>query len=152
MAGGRKNKYEEYVLPHLDEIKEMIQTMTEKQIAMQLGVSEQSFNNYKKEHEELRQALKEGRKGLVSELKSALKKKAFGYTYEESKVVIRKEDGKESRYIEKYTKVAHPDTGAIHLLLKNLDPDWHNDDSTVISMKEAELELKKIKIEQEAWE
>lgn len=149
---GRKSKYYEHVLPELEHIKEWVMSMSEKQIAERLGISEQTLNNYKNEHEELRQALKDGRKALCSELKDSLRKKALGFMYTETKTVIRKEGDKEIRYIEKYEKYAQPDTGAIHLLLKNLDDDWHNDDVKTLDLKAAQVEIQKMKAEMEEWD
>ena len=149
---GRKSKYETHVEPHLEHIRAWVVSMTEAQIAERLGISEQSLNTYKREHPELMEAIVQGRQDLTTGLKDALRKKAFGYTYTETKTVIRREGDKEIRYIEKYEKVAHPDTGAIHLLLKNIDDNWHNDDSRILELKEMELELRRTKMEQEEWQ
>ena len=66
---GRKNKYETHVGNRLEEIAEMIQLLNEDQIAKQLGISRRSFEYYKNEHEELREALKTGREELCGKLK-----------------------------------------------------------------------------------
>ena len=39
----------------------------------------------------------------------------------------------------------------IVLLLKNLDPEWKNDDQTTIDMKKKQLELTERKIDQNEW-
>ena len=44
-----------------------------------------------------------------------------------------------------------PDVAAIHLLLKNLDDDWRNDDRPTMRLKMQKLELEKTKIENESW-
>lgn len=149
---GRKSKWESHVLPHLSEIENWCQDYDERQIATELlGISVSAFEKYKAAHAELREALKKGRMCLVSDLKASLKKKAKGYYYEETKKTIRNEGGKEVVLMEKYHKYAQPDTGAIHLLLKNLDPTWTNDDQTTIEMKREQLEIAKQKAENDNW-
>lgn len=145
---GRKDRYESHVKPRLEEIRAWYQVCTEAQIAKKLGISMTTFGRYKREHPELREVLKEGRETLVEDLKVTLKKKAQGYYYEETKTVIRQEGEKEVRVIEKYKRYAHPDTGAIHLLLKNLDDDWRNDDKPTMEMKRQHLQLAKQKAEE----
>ena len=148
---GRKGKYETHVLPRLDEIEQWYAFLNEEQIARKLGVSTASFENYKRDFPELRERLKKGREELIEDLKSTLKKKAKGYTYEETKTFIRKENGKEIQTIEKYKKYAHPDTAAIHLLLKNLDDTWRNDDKATMELKQQKVELDRQRMENEQW-
>ena len=148
---GRKNKYETHVLPYLEKIKKWYLTKTEAQIAKKLGITPQSWVNYKKQYPELRECLRSSQEDLIDELKSNLKKKAQGYYYEESteteiddgdKIITKKELKK--RY-------AHPDTGAIHLLLKNLDPEWHNDDKQTMDLKREQNEIMKQKADAAQW-
>lgn len=149
---GRKSKYETHVKPYLSQIEEWFQDLDERQIAVErLGIAVSTFENYKKKYPELREALKKGRQHLVGELKASLKKKAKGFYYEETKTSIRQEGGKEVKVIEKYKKYSQPDTGAIHLLLKNYDPTWTNDDQTTIDLKREQLELAKQKAENDNW-
>lgn len=149
---GRKSKYETHVKPYLSQIEEWYQDLDEQQIAVErLGIAVSTFENYKKKYPELREALKKGRQHLVGDLKASLKKKAKGFYYEETKTSIRQEGGKEVKIIEKYKKYAQPDTGAIHLLLKNYDPTWTNDDQTTIDLKREQLELAKQKAENDNW-
>lgn len=148
---GRLNKYETNVKPRLKEIPKLYETMTEAQIARELGVAVSSFEKYKTQYPELIEALRKGKKDLIEELKASLKKKAKGYTYEETKLTQRREGNQTTVVKETYTKVAHPDTGAIHLLLKNLDPEWHNDDKKTIELKQEQLKIAKEKAEQNNW-
>lgn len=149
---GRKSKYESHVKPFLAQISEWILDYDEAIIAKEkLGIGVSTFENYKNKYPELREALKNGRLNLVSELKMSLRKKARGYYYEETKEVIKDEDGIITRTTEKYKKYAHPDTGAIHLLLKNLDPEWRNDDKTTVDIKKQQLEISKQKAENDQW-
>lgn len=148
---GRKGRYESYVLPHLDEIREWYNTLSEKDIAKRLGVSVSTFEKYKREHPELADTLKDGRQELVSMLKKSLKKKAVGFEYTETKRTVREMNGKEIVTIEEYTRYSPPDTGAIHLLLKNLDESWRNDDKATMDLKREKIELDKQKAEDERW-
>lgn len=148
---GRKDRYESHVRPKLNDIKKWITTMNEGQIAKKLGINQSTFTRYKAEHEELRAALIAGIEELRDELKDALKKKAKGFKYEETKTVVKDENGKKTKYIEKYEKYAPPDTGAIHLLLKNIDPDWRNDDKATQDLKKKQVEIAKMKAEENNW-
>jgi hypothetical protein len=47
----------------------------------------------------------------------------------------------------KVTKYSAPDLGSIHLLLKNLDDSWHNDDVPTLKLKKEQLELSRQKAE-----
>lgn len=125
-------------------IREWVRTMTEEQIALSCGISYSSFQNFKKKYKELENELVQGKKLLCSDLKSDLIKKARGYDYEETTTqVIENPNGTKKKEIKKVTKHISPDVGAIHLLLKNNDKDWHNDDYIILEMKKQELELKK---------
>lgn len=148
---GRKNRYETHVQPFLEQVSEWYGLLNERQIAKRLGVSVASFEKYKSQYSELCEALKKGRNHLVEDLKLTLKKKAQGYYYEETKTYIRDENGKETKIVEKYKRYAQPDTGAIHLLLKNLDESWRNDDKTTVELKQAKMELEKQKAEENNW-
>lgn len=148
---GRKNRYETHVKPRLDEVKEWIQLLTEDQIAKRLGISPRSFATYKKEHEELQDALKKGIDTLVEDLKLTMKKKAVGFRYTEKKKTIRKTGDGEVVVLEEFERYSPPDLGAMHLLLKNYDPTWKNDDATTIEMKKQKLKLEQERAESNQW-
>lgn len=149
---GRKDRYETQVQPRLSEIPEMVGTMTEEQIAKQLGISRRSFERYKQQHEELRAALKKGREDLVRDLKMTLKRKAKGFYYTEKKTTVRESEREgKTVIVETFEKYAQPDTGAIHLLLKNLDETWRNDDRETMDLKRQRLEMEKEKNEANNW-
>ena len=122
--------------------------MNEAQIAEIMGVTRRTFIRYKSAHPELVEALKYSREHLINELKSTLKKKAKGFTYTEKKTV---KDNEGLERVETYERYSPPDLGAIHLLLKNLDPEWRNDDQTTINLKRQRLELDKEKAESNNW-
>ena len=144
---GRPDLYKRNVLPNLDKIPEMALDMTEEQIAKALHVSYTAFRMYKKKHKELQKALAVGRQALCAELKGLLIAKARGGEYEEKLIV--KEDGETTKE-EIRTKYCPPDTGAIHLLLKNYDPSWA-DNPQSLKIKREELELKKKVAEAKDW-
>lgn len=149
---GRKSKYETHVRPYLRNIAEWYKTMTEEQIARTLGISQRAFENYKTQYSELQECLKDSKQQTITELKSKLKQKAMGYEYTETKTTIRKDDNdKEVKVIEQYKRYAHPDTGAIHLLLKNLDSTWHNDDSETLEIKKKQIEIAQKKADNAEW-
>lgn len=146
---GRKNKYETNVKPNLEKIKVWYEDLTEAQIADKLHVSIASWENYKKQYTELAECLQAGREELIEDLKASLKKKAKGFHYKETKKIIRDIGGKRSQVIEEYDRYSPPDTGAIHLLLKNLDDNWRNDDKATMDLKREKMELEKSK--NETW-
>lgn len=148
---GRKDKYFSHIEPNLKKIPKMYETMTESQIAKKLGVSVASWENYKRDHPELIEALRCGKEDLIDELKATLKKKAKGYYYTEKKKIIREYKGEKEKVVEEHEKYAQPDTGAAHILLKNLDPDWHNDDKQTLELKKKQLEIQERKLEADEW-
>lgn len=137
--------------PFLGKIKEWIVFENEADIAKKLGVAQRSFERYKAEHPELVEVLNAGRQDLVTELKATLKKKAQGFYYTETKTQIREEGKKKVRTVEEVKHYSPPDLGAIHLLLKNLDPTWRNDDQTTIDLKKEKMQLEKEKADNNSW-
>lgn len=146
----QKGKYETHVKPRLKEIAEWYEFYTEGQIAKKLGITQRTFTSYKKDHAELQEALINGRDALITDLKKTMKQKAKGFTYKETKRTIREIDGKRTVLIEEYERYAQPDTGAIHLLLKNLDETWRNDDKATMDIKRGQLDLAREK-EDKKW-
>lgn len=168
---GRKSKYETHVKPNFPAIMEMCRTMTETQIAEQLGVGASTFQYYKTEFPELANVLKKGRQNLVAELRSALIKKAKGYEYVETKEVTERvkwpdaiytamidagftpEEIGQSRIVK--TEVAHkqmaPDVAAINLALKNYDKENWANDPQMLDIRKKELKLREKQIEQNIW-
>ena len=148
---GRKSLYETHVKPRLNEISEMIVDKTEAQIASVLGVSVAAFESYKNQYEELREALKKGKNILIDQLHDALRRKALGFNYTETQKTIKTVDGVKTMLVVETEKYSPPDVGAIHLLLKNLDDTWTNDDKTTIDLKREKLALEKLKAEMNDW-
>lgn len=147
---GRKNLYFELVRPRFDEIAEWCRIgMMDKDIAENLGISKQTFCEYKRLHPELAEHLKKSRKKPVQLVKSALLKRACGFTYSEKKVITN-EDG--TQKTEEYTKAALPDPASCMILLKHWakDEGWTNDPAT-LELRRKELEFKKEQAAKEEW-
>ena len=168
---GRKSKYETHIKPNLPLILEMCKTLTEQQIAEQLGVGYSTFIEYKKQFPELAEVLKKGRQNLVAELRSALIKKAKGYKYTETKVITESVKWPEEMYVALLeagftieqiessrlvrTEVAHkemsPDVAALNLALKNYDKENWSNDPQMLEIRKKELELRERQIEANEW-
>lgn len=135
MAGKRGvKKYESHVVPYLEKIPKWRRDgMTEEQIAKKLNISYATLNNYKLEHLELIEALKEGKEELIEKLEGALFKKALGFTIDEVETITEVEgnnvDGKISngkkikQKSRKTTRTFAPDTNALIFALTNLKND-----------------------------
>ena len=151
MAKANDN-YSKLVEPNLDQISEWYKTMSVRQIAVKLGVGKTMLYKYAQEHPELQEALDKGKANLVEELHCAIRRRALGYDYEET-TIKETDSAKNGLEIVTTTVKKHlpPDLGSIHLLLKNLDPDWHNDDQTTIKHRERELEIKEKRADAELW-
>lgn len=148
----RKNKYFSNVQPYLDKIPKWYETLTEYQICERLGVSVAAWENYKLKYPELVEALSHGKECLADELRETLKKKAVGFHYTETKTTkFKNADGEEIVRVEESVKYAVPDTGAIHLLLKNIDNNWRNDDKATLDLKKQKLELDAKRAESGDW-
>ena len=142
---GRKNAYDEYIQPHLQEITEWVKAgATAVEIANALGISETTIHKYKAEKPELAAAFKNGRAHVIIDIRRALLKKALGYEYQEKKQSIRKdEDGEAVTFTEITTKHQPPSETACAMLLRNYDPDWKDKDNTTVQLRQQELELRK---------
>lgn len=149
---GRKSKYGTHIKPNLPKIEEWLNTgATEEQVATALGVSYASFNNYKVQYRELREVCEKPRVGVVTDLRSALVKRALGFSYEEKKQYITEdEDGKKKKHTEITTKQALPDTTAIFGALNLYDEDYVKDRKQY-DLKRQELELRKMIADSKEW-
>ena len=138
---GRKPKYNDYIKPNLDKIKNWAAAgATESEISKALGVSVSSFNEYKNKYPELLDALRAGRQNVVLEIKAALYKRAVGFNYEEK---IGRNSEKNGISTEVYQRYAPPDTTAAAMLLRNYDPTYKDKDKQTADFKAQELEIKK---------
>ena len=99
--------------------------LTDKQIATNLNISEDTFYEYKKKYPEFSEFLKRGKEVVDYEVENSLLKRALGYEYEE-KTYETVYDDHQGAYIEKLTKrvtkQVAPDTTAQIFWLKNRKP------------------------------
>lgn len=156
---GRKGKYETYVEPRLEQIEEWLNGgASEKQVAEALGISYASFNNYKRDYAQLREICEKPRVGVVLDLRSALVKKALGYSYEEKEQYIKQEVdpvtkkpiGNPVMHTKIVTRQAQPDTTAIFGALNLYDEDYVKDRKQY-ELKQQELELRRLSAEMKDW-
>lgn len=145
---GRKGKYETHVLPFFDKIDKMLnEGASEKQCAESLGISYPAWNNYKKDYPAFGVLCSKPRTKLIENLRSALVKRALGFTYEEKKQYITEDEtGSKKKHTEITTKQALPDTTAIFGALNIYDPEYVKD-KKAHELKEQELELRKMQAE-----
>lgn len=149
---GRNGKYETHIKPFFEKIDKMLnEGASEKQVAESLGISYGSFNNYKRDYPELKELCSKPRTKLIEDLRSALVKKALGFSYEEKKQYITEdEDGKKRKHTEITTKQSLPDTTAIFGALNIYDPEYVKDKKQH-ELKQQELELRKMIAETKDW-
>lgn len=145
---GRPDKYETNVEPYLEEIAEMAQTMTERQIAKSLGIAYSTLRVYKEKYPAFSKAMKKGRHILIQGLRSALIKRAQGYEYEE---VYETYEGPVLKEKTIKRKQMPPDVAAINLALKNYDPDNWANDPQMLKLRKDELRLRQKQAEKDQW-
>ena len=167
----RKSNYEDMVKPHLDKIREWAKETTDTEIARKLGIAQSTFATYKREHEELKDAVIAGRQELVNKLRDTIVKRATGYDYTEVKTItlynklpdevkemlrdagITEDAIASITTIRKETFNRHmaPDVAALNLCLKNYDRENWANDPQMMAFREKELELRREKMEADNW-
>lgn len=156
---GRKSKYESHIKPYFEQIDKWLNGgASEEQCAEKLGISYASWNNYKRKYTEFFELCNKPRVNLVEDLRSALVKKALGFTYEEKEQYIKQEVdpdtkrpiGKPIMHTRIVTKQALPDTTAIFGAL-NLYDDNYCKDRKQYELKQQELELRRLSAEANDW-
>lgn len=142
---GRKSKYNTHIQPNFEKIEKMLNDgASEKQVAEALGVSYAAWNKYKVQYKDFGELCSKPRTRLIEDLRSALVKRALGFTYEEKKQYIKEgEDGSKAKYTEITTKQALPDTTAIFGALNIYDIDYVKDRKQY-ELKQQELELRRM--------
>lgn len=102
--------------------------LTFEEIAEQMGIQRTTINRWKGQSQALREALAHNRDSMDRKVENALVKNALGYTYEETKTVVEVHpDGTKTQKIEKFQRVAKPDSIAMLFYLKNRKPDVWRD-------------------------
>ena len=149
---GRPSKYQSNVKHRMNEIKKWRREgYTEEQISKLVGVAYSTFMEYKNKYPELREALKESRELLVSDLEDSLFQIAMGkktatttrikkeYNYRTGKLEVVEENIEIREYL--------PNTTALIFALKNLEVNSWKDrrDSTIeISTDETKESISKL--------
>ena len=112
-----KGKYEEWLTEEgLTKIEGWARDgLTEKQIAYNMGITEQTLNVWKKKYPSLIESLKRGKEVVDRHVENALYNNAIGYHYTEQQVT----NSGEVVTVEKYAK---PHTTAQIFWLKNRKP------------------------------
>lgn len=138
---GRKNAYEEKILPKLALIEGWARDgLTNEQIAKNLGISRTTFQKYAKDENELSEHLKRGKEISDYMVENELFKKATGFTQKEKRLFkikeVEYENGKrkreKERIEEKEVDVYYPpELGAQVFWLKNRRPNKWRDKQEV---------------------
>lgn len=91
-----------------------------KQIAHNIGISEQTLNEWRKKYPEFSESLKKGKDVVDREVENALLRRALGYDYTEERIEKSAKDGTK---IVQTLKHVPPDVGACAFWLKNRKPE-----------------------------
>ncbi len=111
--------------------------LTDRQIAHNIGIVEQTFYRWQKKYPEFKKALKLGKEVVDRQVENALLKRALGYEVKEQKKVV--DSNGYSKVIETVRHV-QPDVGAICFWLKNRKSDtWRDKPVEVIEKNEISL-------------
>ena len=159
MSRGRKNKYDEVILPRLEEIKTLLAKGTsEKEIASYLGISYTTWKKHKKDIPTFSATVKQARGKAVEDLEQAMFKSALGFTKKIKKAMKLKEvlyeNGKrlkETERIEFYEEEVYiaPSVACAQFLLQNWAKDKYRNNPAELEVKNKEFEFnKKVKEDQ----
>lgn len=91
------------------------------QIANNIGISTQTFNDWVWKHKEIKDAVKKGEEVCVYEVENALYKAAIGYDVTETDQTETVNEATGDRVVTKHARKRHipPSIGAICFILKN---------------------------------
>ncbi|OCN03581.1 transposase [Erysipelotrichaceae bacterium MTC7] len=124
----KQSKWDTNVKPNLELIEAWARRgAIEADIAKNLNVARSTFENYKRDYPELREALRNGKEPADLQVEAALFKKAVGYEYKEVRNEVT--DGGWKEVVT--TKQVAPDTTAQIFWLKNRRPDLWRDKQDV---------------------
>lgn len=130
---GRKRRYATYKDWITDEGTIKLEGMARdglinEEIANQIGIHPSTLYDWQSKYPEIADSLKRGKEVVDRQVENALLKKALGFEYEETKIIIEKDEhGKDRKRQEKTIKVALPDTTAQIFWLKNRKPkEWRD--------------------------
>lgn len=118
-----KGKYKEWLTPEgLLKLEGWARDgLTDKQIAENIGITEQTLNVWKKSYPSFSESLKRGKEVVDRQVENALLKRALGYTYNEDKYISMPMDEVEYseklfEYMNRY-KLNHPEATDDELML-----------------------------------
>lgn len=125
---GRKSKYDPLSTPALAE-KYASEILTDAQIAAKLGISHETFCQWKRKYIEFSEALKRGKAVSNVALVKAMQKSAEGYFVEEEETVINLDKDKNPKSYNKIVKKRYipPATTTQIFLAKNRMPEDFRD-------------------------
>ncbi|MDH6367543.1 MULTISPECIES: hypothetical protein [unclassified Breznakia] len=125
----KQSKWDTNVKPNLELIEAWARRgAIEADIAKNLNVARSTFENYKRDYPELREALRNGKEPADLQVEAALFKRAVGYEYDEVKEKVDADGGVE---VTTTTKQVAPDTTAQIFWLKNRRSDLWRDKQDV---------------------
>jgi len=124
----RANKYETHIKPYFEQIFGWLRSgHTEGSIAKRLGITDDTWTNYKKRYSDFSDTIKRGGQDSTALVVNKLYQRAMGYEFDEITTEIKNIDGKQHKIVKKTTKHIAPDVGAIAIVLFNRDPaNWKN--------------------------
>jgi hypothetical protein len=120
-AGGRPTKYQEKLCCQIARLG-VRAGLTELQIAGEIGVSEDTINEWKKVHPEFSEALKSARLPLLEQIEKSHYRSALGFRYKAQKPMTKfVGDGVQEIEIVEYQEYQPPNvTAQIHILKKQM--------------------------------
>lgn len=138
--GGRRGKYHEWLTEEgLTKLEGWARDgLTNEQIAHNIGINPDTLYTWMNKYSEIADALKKGKEVVDIQVENALLKRALGYEFEETKVIVET-DGK--KRVERVKKHVPPDTTAQIFWLRNRTSKWQNKDKAEIDKIIAETEL-----------
>lgn len=149
----RKDSYEVRVKPKLALVRGWCRRgLSKKQISENLGISEQSYDNYLKRYEEFADAVSEGSEECEIHVENAMVKRALGYNWKEvtreRKLVMNPKTGEEEYKLvvtKSVTKHVPPDVGAQQYYLEHRAPKrWERVPSAYIDSVQVNADIQSI--------
>lgn len=102
--------------------------LTEREMAQKLGIGQTTLTRWKSEHSEFRASLKGGKDEADFRVADSLYRRAIGYDYEETEMVVTSKDGEtKPARVRKVKKHVAPDVTACIFWLKNRQPEKWRD-------------------------
>lgn len=127
MPGGRPSPYKP---EYCDQVFRLsLLGLTDVEMASFFEVTERTFQNWKSDHPEFFQSIKEGKEEADAKVTQSLYKRALGYSHDAVKIVADAKTG--SEHIVPYVEHYPPDTTAAIFWLKNRKPDRWRDRQTI---------------------